>query len=222
MIQENNMKKLRLSTLWIIVVLLFLAAIGLIVACAYTDNIWNTITIILLAIDFLALTILVQYVSFRTFNYKPRVKKYPQKKYQTEKNLEEELIALKYLERKREYGKSFLKVENKNAYKVVLIDDVIKYFNQEEDDNIEPNKDLEKCTKFLGIEIFNEIDESSLNKIPDFTIQADKVYYTALIKQDDKYICLNYQEPLDNHKDNFNKVLNDLGLVEILQNEKQD
>ena len=76
MIQENNMKKLRLSTLWIIVVLLFLAAIGLIVACAYTDNIWNTITIILLAIDFLVLTILVQYVSFRTFNYKPRAKKY--------------------------------------------------------------------------------------------------------------------------------------------------
>ena len=96
---------------------------------------------------------------------------------------------------------------------VVIIDDSSTYF-----DNVEEPKDeqlshrLDQCNKFTGLEIFINPDEKLNERVIDFSFQTDKVYYTALVRENDEYICKNYIEPSDKHKDNYNKLLNILGL----------
>lgn len=207
------MKNLKVRTLWIIIIVLFLIAIGLIISCAYTDDVLNKVVIVFLGIDFILLTILVQYASFRTFKYKAKPNNYIQKEYECTGDIN--LEKLKYVKRKRNYGESYLKINGESAYKVVFINDINGYFNQDQEDNQQHNKELEKCNKFIGIEIFNDYDEESIIKIQDFSIQGDKLYYTVLIKKEDKYVCVNYLEPNDFHKENYEIILNDLNLKEI-------
>ena len=98
----------------------------------------------------------------------------------------DKLHELKFELRERNYGKSYLKIENRSAYKVVLVTDPVGYFNHDEDDeNTEPNKKLDNCLTFTAVEIFINSNDELREKLPDFTIQVEKVYYTALEKIDD-------------------------------------
>ena len=204
-------KNIKTRTLWIIVGILFLLAIGLIVACAYIDESLNKLVIVLLTIDFIVLTILVQYTSLRTFKYKPKLINYPQKNYISDIEIEE-ILQKKYKKRSRIYGDSYLKIENKVAYKVSLITDIKAYFEPEEEIDEKPNKELEKCTKFVGLEIFVDVTEEAMSKIVEFSIQGENVYYTALIKKENEYLCLNYLEPNEFHKENVEKLYKELQL----------
>ena len=84
------------------------------------------------------------------------------------------------------------------------------------DDNYEPNKELDKCKSFVGIEIFNQIDENNYNKLKEFTIQTSNIYYTSVVKEENgNYKCLNYEAPKENHKESYEKLFNDICLEEL-------
>lgn len=206
------MKKIRARYIWIAAGILLLIAVGLIIAVQYADGILNTICLVSLIISFILITILIQFASIKSFSGK-RIIKYVEKEYKLlTDDIENNLIKNGYKMSKRSFGKSYLLIKNKKAYKVSFIDSSESYFSNEEDD-YEPNKELDKCRSFIGIEIFNQIDEANYEKLKEFTIQTKNVYYTALIKmENNNYKCLNYDEPDENHKEAYEKLFNDICL----------
>lgn len=218
------MRKLSKKTIWILVGVLFLLAILLIILCTFAEGNWPKVLMVLLAIDFIALTILVQWASFQTFRFKAKPINYPTKDYiGSFEALEGNLKNTGFKERKEAYGKSYLKIEGAIAYKCSLILDVEKYFNPEEQPASQPNKDLEKCSKFIGLEIFHHIDEANLAKLPDFSIQGNNLFYTALLYQEnDLFKCLNYVEPNGGFKEGFNKLIEGLALKEYIEEKEEN
>ncbi len=210
------MRRLNKKVLWITVAIAFIIAIGLICICPFTKDGWTKIVIVLLAIDFIFLTIAVQAASFQTFRYKEKKENYPTKEYRGNFNIfYQTLKDLNYKERKTNYGSSFLKIKKDIAYKCVLVEDYAAYFEPQEEQKSESNSKLEQCKIFVGLEIFKSIDEKNVMKLPDFTLKGKNIYYTALLKQEDKLICLNYSEPEDRFKEAFYEMLSELKIEEI-------
>ena len=211
------MKKIKARTLWIIVGILFLIAVGLIFAVQYTNDVLNKVCLVSLIVCFILITILIQFASFKSFGGQRNIK-YKTKEYETSiDNLEDKLIELGYKKTKRVYGNSYLLIDNKHAYKVSIINSSNAYFSNTEEDKSKPNKELDKCETFLGLELFNEIDEDNFKKLVEFSIQTKNIYYTAFVKMDNgNYKCLNYEKPNEIHKNCYDKLMNDLGLKEII------
>ncbi len=215
------MRNIKARTLWILAVVELLLSVGLIFACIYTKDILNKVMIITMTVMFVLLTITIQAASFKSFRYRPK-KNYIVKKYVNSNDLYGKLVDLNFDLRERAYGKSYIKIEGKSAYKVVLISDPNGYFHHE--DEPESNQDdklgekLDKCNTFTAIEIFLNTNSEVKEKISDFTIQVEKIYYTAFEKaDDDTFICYNYEKPNDKHKDDYNHLLDILGFSEKIE-----
>ncbi|MDE7263190.1 MAG: hypothetical protein K2N64_00835 [Anaeroplasmataceae bacterium] len=217
------MRNIKARYLWISVAISFLIAVGLIIGVTFTSGVWTNVVIVLIAIVFIYMTLAIQFASMKTFRYKPKPKKYPTITYVY--STEDMDILLKkngYKPRVTPYGISYLKVKDTNAYKVVLVRDFEKYFNQEEQENSSsPNRSLEKCKKFMGIEIFYDFDEDTLRKLPDFNLQGTNVYYSGMYIEDGKLICPNYIEPSEDFKDLYQQIKKDLNLEEDIQREQE-
>ena len=206
----------RARTYWLISLVLFLLAIGFVLLCIYSPGESNTIFIVLMTIDLILMTFAIQVAIQKSIKYRPKPIQFDEKKYQKTIDFDDALKSNGFKLRNRHIGRSYIKIEGKEAFKVVIINDSSTYF-----DNVEEPKDeklsekLDQCNKFTGLEIFINPNEEINNRITDFSFQTEKVYYTALVRENKEYICKNYIEPNDNHKDNYNKLLNILGLNEI-------
>lgn len=207
------MRKLKTSTIWIITGIVFVVTMGLLFSAAFTNGVWNKIVVIGIIAGFILLTLLVQYASFRTFQHKHKIK-YPVKSYLFNGDIEKLLKDKGFKERKTNYGLSYLLIKNKVAYKVVLVDDSVKYFEPVEEKNVPKNKELDNCKSFIAFELFYNITDDLERKIVEFSIQGDKVYYTAFTKTDDGFFCHNYLAPEGVHIDNYNELINILGFQE--------
>ena len=207
------MRRLKTSTIWIITGIVFVITMCLLFSAAFTNGVWNKMVVVLIVIGFILLTLLVQYASFKTFQYKKKIK-YPVKSYIFNGDIEKLLIDKGFKERKTNHGLSYLLIKNKVAYKVVLVDDSEKYFEPVEEKNVPKNKELDNCKSFIAFELFYNITSDLERKIVEFSIQGDKVYYTAFTKTDDGFYCHNYLEPLGVHIDNYNELINILGFQE--------
>ncbi|MBQ9899509.1 MAG: hypothetical protein IJM36_00105 [Acholeplasmatales bacterium] len=210
------MKNIKARYIWIAAGVLLLIAIGLIIAVQYTKDVLNTICLVSLIICFILITILIQFASFKSFSAKRNIK-YEEKEYKlTTIDIEDDLKKKGYKMSNRSFGRSYLLIKDKKAYKVSFIDSSEAYFNNNLDDEYEPNKELDKCKLFTGIEIFNQIDEANFNKLKEFTIQTKNVYYTAVVKMENgNYKCLNYEAPNENHKESYEKLFKDICLEQI-------
>ncbi len=217
------MKRMSKTILWISIGIALALAIGLIILCTRTDGNWTKIVIVLCAIDFIYLTMAVQIAAYRTFRYNPKKIKYPTKEFKGEyETLAEVLRKNGFRQRKTDYGNSFIKVEDTTALKCVLIDDPGVFFTPKEEEvkDEKGSEDLKKCKVFVGIEIFSMIDEENRIKLPDFSFQGKNIYYTALLKEEDHLVCLNYLEPDEAFQQGYHRLLDILGLEEVSQ-EKQ-
>lgn len=209
------MNKLKLKYLWIGVAISFVVGAILVFLVTLTEGFWTNFVIVLIAIDFIFMTIAIQIASSRTFKFKPKPINYPKKEYSFSKeNIDNKLKKLGYKQRNADYGFSYLKVDGEFAYKIVFVKNNEKYFNQEEKD-IEPsnNKDLQKCKKFIGVEIFLDYNDETLKRLPDFCLQGENVYYAGMYfnLETKTLVCPNYIEPSDTFKDllaNIHKDLN--------------
>ncbi len=211
------MKNIKPRYLWISVGISFIVAIGLILGVTQTSGNMTKVFIVLIAIVFIYMTIAVQVASMKTFRYKPKIK-YPTITYKClECDMDKRLKELGYEPRVTSYGISYLKIDSTNAYKIVLVRNCQKYFNNEDDNkSTSSNCSLEKCKKFIGFEIFYDYDDDTLRKLPDFNLQGDKVYYSGLYKIDDNIICPYYIEPTEEFNELYNVIKSDLGFEDIL------
>ena len=218
------MRNIKARTLWIITAILFLIAIGLIFATQYSNGALNKFCLISLIATFVIITILIQFATLKSFNGRKNIK-YKVEEYKTNLvDIEEKLISIGYKKTKRNFGNSYLLIRDKKAYKISFIDNSENYFNYDEkDDKSKPNKELDACKTFTGIEIFNQIDEKNVNKLVEFSIQTNNLYYTALVKlENGNYKCMNYEKPNENHEESVNNIFNDLEMIKIKENEKEE
>ena len=211
----KKLNNIKLRYIWLSIFLAFVIATLLVWACANADGALRIVIIVALVITFLYMTIAVQYAGARSFKIKPKLINYPTKTYNVaNQNFEEKLTKQGYKVRRVDYGSIWTKVKNKVAYKVVLVDDDIKYFNHEdtEVEKGEPNKDLESCTKFICYEVFNKVCEDYAHRLVDFSIQGNKFYITAVCQNDNgKYVCPNYIVPNETFSVEQKNILKDLG-----------
>ncbi len=214
------MRNIKTKYLWISVVISFLIAGGLIFAVTQTEGVWTNVVIVLIAVVFIYTTIAIQIAATKSFRYKPKPKHYTQKKFVIHPTQLDDLLKGKgYKPRVTPYGISYLKVDVPNAYKVVLIKDALKYFQPEETtSSTKTEKNLEKCQKFIGCEIFLDVNEDVLKKLPDFNIQGDKIYYAGYYVEEQRMICPNFLEPLEPFIDLYQTILNDLEISEEQEN----
>ena len=207
------MKKIKARTLWIIIAILFVLAIIDIIIIPHTNKPLNTVLTVILIAIFLIITILIQFATYKSFSKKRTIKYKTIEFKSNDIDYDKELLDKKYKRSNRKYGFSYLKIDNKHAYKVTIVNDSDKYFNNDDESNEKANKELDRCNTFIAVELFLSVTDEALKKIPDFMIQTDKIYYFALVKTEEgNFRCLNYEKPNENHIDQFNNIINDLSL----------
>lgn len=211
-------KNVKARYLWIASAVVFLLTVGLIVLLATVGSEYSTLITVFMVIGFILMTFLIQAASYKTFKYKPKQEQANPKKYKTDYNLTEVLRKNKYKERERAYGVSFIKIAKPNAFKVTLVADAETYFNPEAQPATEGEKELDKCDRMIGFEIFLNYREEDIVKFKDYSIQGKNIYYTCFYKLNEdsnEYICANYLAPDENHKRNYDSLMEELGFKEL-------
>ena len=209
------MNKIKVKYLWILIAILFVIGCLLVFTVTLTEGFWTDVFIVLIAIDFIVMTLAIQVASSKTFKYKRKEMVYPQKEYSFSKGIEVTLKKQGYKLREFPYGNSYLKIVNQTAYKVVFVKDYEKYFAAgEEESTGSSNKDLAKCTKFIGFELFLKYDEETLKKLVDFCMQGEKIYYAGFYYENNVLVCPNYIEPNEGFSSIIDVMYKDLNMKE--------
>ncbi len=198
-----------------------LFGVSIVVAClsvflAYAVS-SQTVGTIIMVIAFLFSSFMLQVALSKTIRVKEKKVNYISNEYEVEdfNRLEESLRKEKFNSHKTSFGTAFIKIENKVAYKVILITNVENYLNQtEQDKSGKTTKGIDDCTSFVGFEIFREIDDTISSKIKDFSFQGDKVFYEGFyyIEEENLLIEPNAIVPLEHHDMNVKHLKNILGL----------
>ena len=210
------MEKINVKYLWIGIAISFVIGCLLVFGVTQTEGIWTDVFIVLIAADFIVMTIGIQIASSKTFRFKMKPVNYDIKEYSFSKGIEVTLKKNGYKQRETLYGHNYLKVIGDVAYKIIFIKDFEKYFKQDEEEpKKSSNKDLEKCKKFIGVELFLNYDDETLKKLPDFCLQGENVYYAGFYCNNNVLVCPNYIEPTDTFKEHLNVIHKDLNLKEI-------
>lgn len=206
----------RARVYWLISLILFLLGIGFVILCIYAPNGSNNVFIILMTIDLILLTFAIQIAIQKSIKYRPKPIQYTEKVFNSS-DFDELLKENGFILRNRYSGRSYLKIEDLNAYKVSIITDSDKYFEnvpEPENNDKKLEEKLDRCNKFTGLEIFINPNDTVKEKIVDFSIQGEKIYYFAIMKDGSNYICKNYIDPNLDHKDNVKHLLDILKLEE--------
>ena len=218
------LKNVKARYLWIACGIVFLITIGMIILLITVKDINTTAVSVVMIIGFVLMTFLIQAASFKSFRYKPKKEPANPKAYTTDKDLLEVLRKNKYKERVRSYGLSFLKIQKPNAFKVTLVTDADSYFNPSDEDNTEGDKELDKCDRMIGFEIFLNYREEDIDRFKDYSIQGQNIYYTSFYRvseDSNEYICQNYIVPEEVHKRNYDSLMEELGLKAIVDEKEE-
>ncbi len=138
--------------------------------------------------------------------FKPKPIKYPRGYYKGQKmgSLENKLVKAGFKASPRQFGIGFIKIEEKTAYKIILIKNAESYFNQSNEKQT-PTKGIDKCTEFVGFEIFYDVTEEVAKRLPDFSFKGDNVLYEGFYydPEFDVIVEANKIDP-ENHLESYN------------------
>lgn len=197
----------------IITILIFLLEVGLIfVYSKYPEKPLMVAIMVLSVLFVISINALVTRIAV----FKPKKIKYPQEYYHgiSYLKMESKLLSAGFTKTPRSFGASFIKIENKTAYKILLISSYEKYFNNEEKDDTKPTKGIEKCTSFIGFEIFFKYNEMVLERLPDFSFKGPNVLYSGFFyhEETDTLVECNKLNP-EPHEEIYNKFISTLSLT---------
>ena len=208
------MFKLKARYYWIFSLICLIISVGLMLLIIFGPKNLNKLCIVSLTVFMILFTLSFQFAITRTMASKEYKRSFIVKEFESKLDINEILESNEFILREKNYGKSYIKIIDNVAYKVVLINNVNDYF-KEDDDNSDNSlaKKLDKCHNFVSFEIFEELNQELEKRIVDFTIKTDKLYLTAFVRNDkDNYVCLNYEEPNNNY---INYLYDLIGLKEI-------
>ncbi len=217
----NYLKKASSKKIWLLMLLNF--GITSLLFGLYLIGIIKSDIILILStiICFFLMTFFINEITKRMVEKKFQAK-YKPKNYNADVNKIYEILSKNSNLVEGEYGKNYLHINNKTAFKILFIKDNDKYFNNKITENTKGNKKLEECNFFFGLEIFLDPNPELIKKIQQYTFQSEKIFYTGFYLQDDKLVQAHYEQPWIDHEKNFEYILNLLEMKEIESNESND
>ena len=103
------MGKIKVKYLWIGIAILFVVGCALVFGVTQTEGFWTDVVIVLIAADFIIMTIAIQVATSRTFKFKAKPIDYDKKEYEFSKGIEVTLKKLGYRQKEAVYGHNYLK-----------------------------------------------------------------------------------------------------------------
>ncbi|MFI3307743.1 MAG: hypothetical protein R3Y21_04170 [Mycoplasmatota bacterium] len=203
----------------VIIFIDLLVAISFTLLYVFVEGIPQTAFIIVCSITLILLMMLINELTSRIVMAQMKKKNHNPKTYELE-NFDSIITSLKEQNAeitKYYFGTNYLFVKGENAYRVCVVEDNNLYFNRQTNEKNKPNKKLEKCKRFYGLEIFKNPTDDIISKIELFTFQSDNVCYSGYYykAEDKQLIQALYEEPLECHKENYNFIIDLLGAKEI-------
>jgi hypothetical protein len=174
----------------------------------------KTYLLVFVVISFLLFTFSINtFISKITYNHVKK-KMFPKKyfSYKSFKELEEILISNEFKKVTLPYGKRFIKIDGKTCYKVLLVEDFKKYFNQTSA-NEPKTKGIEYCTKLVGFEIFNTNEKELVDKVEQFSFENEKLLYEGFYIESNKIVEANAFNKVINQNE-YNNLISNLDLKE--------
>ena len=204
------MKNIKARYFFILAGITLALAIGTVFLIPILNGNWTYFFIALLIIFFIITTFAVQLGTRNIFIAKNQKKIYNTISFESAADFKEELENDGFKSSTYKFGFVLKKIVDKKLYKVVLVNNNKKYFKFDEKEN--DNLNVSSCKLLIGIEVFYKEDEDVIKKAPDYSLDLSNIYYTSLIKGDDnKYVIPDYVES-QNHKEDFEYLLNILKL----------
>lgn len=201
----------------IITIASFVILVGLI--CLYIFKLNEKWVMVLIMIMSVVSMVSLNSMISKLIVFKPRKINYPKGYYEGQNYtmLEAKLNKAGFKMTSKAYGSGFIKIEGKTAYKVILIENDERYFNQGES-NEKATKGIDKCEEFIGFELFLKPTDDSLKRLPDFSFSGDNVFYTGFYYdlENNLLVEANKIDP-KNHLQSYLHLCEMLGL-----NEKED
>ena len=204
------MKNIKARYFFIIAGVALALAIGTVFLIPILNGNWTYFFIALLVIFFIITTFAVQLGTRNIFIAKNQKKIYNTISFESDADFKDELINAGFKASKYKFGFVLKKIIDKKLYKVVLVTNNEEYFKFDEKEN--DNLNVSSCKLLIGIEVFYKEDEDVIKKAPDYSLDLNNIYYTSLIKGDgNEYVIPDYLES-QNHKEDFEYLLNILKL----------
>lgn len=199
----------------IITIVSFVVLIGLI--CLYVFKLNEKWLMVLIMIMSVVSMVSLNSMISKLIVFKPRKQLYPKGYYEAQgyEALEAKLNKAGFKMTSKQYGSGYIKIEGKTAYKVILIENDDRYFNQGQS-NDKPTKGIDKCEEFIGFEFFLRPTEASLKRLPDFSFTGDNVFYTGFYfdSENNMLVEANKIDP-KLHNDSYLHLKEMLGLKEV-------
>lgn len=216
-------KPIKPWVLWLIAGITFLAGIGIIVWNIYAQN--RTAATVVLMIDLIIMTFSLQAAIARSVKFKPKKRKYKTNVYKKDINeIENSLIENNYSKRDTNFGYVYMKVVGKTAYKVTFINQLDVYLKPVEEDKKDDKKQesfpgLNKCSKFVGFEIFLEVNDVVLERLPDYSFQGKNIFYEGFYfdKEANELKEVNVLDPTEEFVSPVCNLKKDLKLEELVK-----
>ncbi len=216
------LKNIKARYLWIMFIISLIICMLAIWGCAYLNN--KTATMIILVVLFI-----ISGFIFQTAVSKSMIIKQEKRKYTpiTNESISiESTIALlreeKFSSHKMSFGTSFTKIVNDTVLKVTFINDTNKYFNSNNEEIGSNVAGINEAKRFLGFEIFSDVNDELISKIGDFSFNGEKVHFEGFYIKDDLLIEANYLEPYEDMKESYDYFKNLLNIKEAVNNGKEE
>lgn len=211
----NNKYLKKPLVLWSIVAATLIIGILLIV---WVNNARDSyLPLVLIVIDFITLSIAIQSATMVTFKFKAKPRKHSDVVYPLNDFLllEKNLLDNGYFRRPLTFGAMYNKKVGSILFKVLLVQDCDKYFNNDKTEDVSSkNENFKNITGLIGFEIFLDPSLDVRTKLIDFAFQSDKVFYQGFFYDSTvlELTEVNYQKANPIFAESYQKILNDLKL----------
>jgi len=215
------LKNIKARYLWIAFVISIIVCMLAIWGCSYLNNKMATMIILV------ALFILSGFI-FQAAIGKSMIIKQEKRKYNPVNNeaisIESTIATLrdnKFSSHKMSFGTSFTKIVNDTVLKATFINDTNKYFNSNNDEIASNVAGINEAKRFLGFEIFSDVNEQLLSKIGDFSFNGEKVHFEGFYLTEEYLVEANYLEPYDEMKESYDYFKDLLNIKRVDNNGKE-
>lgn len=212
--------KLKARYLWILFAVCVVLCAGMVFLCTKINN--RKLTMVILIVVFLLTSFVFQAAISKSMMIKTKKKMYNPKNvnFIGVNEAEDRLLKDGYNKVTFSYGVSFTKVLKRVCYKVLFVNNIENYYNPTDDDKSKPTtKNIDNCLKMISIEVFLDTNDTLLERVGEFSIEAEKVLFKGFYL-DESLIDPNFMTFSDKFKDEYESMLDTIGITYEEDNNK--
>ncbi len=206
----NFLKKIKARYLFMMFFVMLIIDVLLILLMMRINN--KTISLIVLVVSFLITGSILSNAMYKVFTLKGMKTNKIIHKFKGEEFMKENLKD--FTTNVRPFGIVYSKVIDKCAYKVTYVLDYSKYSAEDDNKNYKKTPGIDDAKWMVGFEIFNEMNDDLMKKLPLYSMSGEKLYYLGMYIDNDNIIEADHVEPYTYLKEKYEKLLDILGIYD--------